>query len=51
MQQPYRWLTIALIVCAVAAVGGAVYFLFTAHTIDVYAEVGKWLLTVAALSC
>jgi hypothetical protein len=48
MQQPYRWLTIALIVCAVAAVGGAVYFLLTAHTVDVHAEVGRWLLTVAA---
>jgi hypothetical protein len=48
MQQPYRWLTIALIAGAVAALGGAVYCLLTAHTVDVHAEVGKWLLTVAA---
>jgi hypothetical protein len=47
MQQPYRWLSLALIVCAVAAVGGALYFLLTAHTVDVHAEVGRWLLTVA----
>jgi hypothetical protein len=48
MQQPYRWLSVGLIAGAVAAVGGAFYFLLTAHTVDVHAEVGKWLLTVAA---
>jgi hypothetical protein len=46
-QQPYRWLSVGLMVCAVAAAGAALYFLLTAHTVDVHAEVGRWLLTVA----
>jgi hypothetical protein len=48
MRQPYRLLTLGLALCAVAAVAGAFILLNRSHTADVDAEVGKWLLTVAA---
>ena len=48
MRQPYRLLTLGLALCAVAAVAGAFILLNRSHTVDVDAEVGKWLLTVAA---
>jgi hypothetical protein len=48
MRQPYRLLTVGLALCAVAAVVGALILLHRSHTVDVDAEVGKWLLTVAA---
>lgn len=32
MREPYRRLSVALVVCAVAAAGAAFYFLLTAHT-------------------
>jgi hypothetical protein len=47
MRQPYRLLSVGLMVCAVAALAAALYFLHRSHTADVDAEVGKWLLTVA----
>jgi hypothetical protein len=48
MRQPYRLLTFGLALCAVAALVGALVLLNRSHTVDVNAEVGKWLLTVAA---
>jgi hypothetical protein len=48
MRQPYRLLTLGLALCAVAAVVGALILLDRSRTVDVGAEVGKWLLTVAA---
>jgi len=48
MRQPYRLLTLGLALCAVAAVVGAFILLDRSRTADVGAEVGKWLLTVAA---
>lgn len=48
MRQPYRLLTLGLALCAVAAVAGAFILLNRSHTVDVDAEVGKWLFTVAA---
>jgi hypothetical protein len=48
MREPYRLLTAGLAICAVAAVAGALSLLYRSHTVDVDAEVGKWLLTVAA---
>lgn len=48
MRQPYRLLIVGLMVGAVAALAAALYFLLTSHTVDVHAEVGRWLLTVAA---
>lgn len=48
MRQPYRLWTVGLVLCAVAALVGAVVFLNRSHTVSVDAEVGKWLLTVAA---
>ncbi len=46
-QQPYGWLSVGLMVGAVAAAAAAIYLLLTAHAVDVHAEVGRWLLTVA----
>lgn len=48
MRQPYRLLTLGLALCAVGALVGALILLNRSHTVDVDAEVGKWLLTVAA---
>ena len=48
MHQPYRALTIGLLVCAAVATAGALVLLNRSATVDVGAEVGKWLLTVAA---
>lgn len=47
MRQPYRLLSVGLMVCAAAALVAALYFLHRSHTADVDAEIGKWLLTVA----
>jgi hypothetical protein len=48
MRQPYRLLTLGLALCAVAALVGALILLNRSHTVDVDAQVGDWLLTVAA---
>jgi hypothetical protein len=48
MRQPYRLLMIGLALGAVAALVGALVLLSRSRTVDVDAEVGKWLLTVAA---
>jgi hypothetical protein len=48
MRQPYRALTIGFLACAAVATAGALVLLNLSHTVDVAAEVGKWLLTVAA---
>jgi len=48
MRQAYRLLTLGLALGAVAALAGAFVLLHRSHTVDVDAEVGKWLLTVAA---
>jgi FtsH-binding integral membrane protein len=48
MRQTYRLLTIGLLVCATAATAGALVLLQRSSTVDADAEVGKWLLTVAA---
>jgi chromate transport protein ChrA len=48
MRQPYRLLTLGLALRAVAAVVGEFILLDRSRTADVGAEVGKWLLTVAA---
>lgn len=48
MRQPYRMLTLGLALCAVVALAGALVLLNRSHSADVDAEVGKWLLTVAA---
>lgn len=51
MRQPYRQLTLGLALCAVAAVVGALILLNHSRTVDVDAEVGKWLLRWPQLSC
>jgi hypothetical protein len=48
MRQPYLVLTLVSALCAAAAFGGALALLNVSHTVSVNAEVGKWLLTVAA---
>jgi hypothetical protein len=48
MRQPFRSLGIGLLAGAGAAIVLALIFLLTDHTVDVRAEVGKWLLTLAA---
>jgi hypothetical protein len=48
MRQPYRLLTLGLALCAAVALVGALILLNRSHTADVDAEVGKWLLTLAA---
>jgi hypothetical protein len=47
-RQPYLVLIIGLGLSAIAAVIGALVFLHSSHMADVNAELGKWLLTVAA---
>ncbi len=48
MRQPYRLLTVGLALCAVAALAGALILLNRSHTGNVDAQLGNWLLTVAA---
>jgi hypothetical protein len=48
MRQPYRLLTVGFLACAAAATAGALVLLHGSNTVDASAEVGKWLLTVAA---
>ena len=48
MRQPYRWLTAVLVLLGVAAFAVALVLLNKSRTADVNAELGKWLLTVAA---
>jgi hypothetical protein len=48
MRQPFRLLTIGSLVGAAGATVGALVLLYSSHKVDVGAEVGKWLLTVAA---
>lgn len=47
MRQLYGWLTVGFFLSGVAAGVGGYVFLRSSHTVDVGAEVGKWLLTVA----
>jgi len=47
MRQPYRLLTLVLLLCAVAAAVGAFVLLHSSHKANVAVEVGRWLLTVA----
>jgi hypothetical protein len=48
MRQPYRSLTAVLVLLGVAAFAVALVLLNDSRTADVNAELGKWLLTVAA---
>jgi hypothetical protein len=47
MRPPYRLWILGLVLCAVAAVVGAVTLLRRSRTADLDAEMGRWLLTVA----
>jgi hypothetical protein len=47
MRQLYVWLTIGLLLCGVAAGAVGYVLLNSAHNVNVPAEVGKWLLTLA----
>lgn len=47
MRQTYRLLTLGFVLCGTAAGVGGIIFLRMSHTVDVNAEVGKWLLTLA----
>lgn len=48
MRRPYGWLSLVLLVLGVAVAASGVVFLESSSKADVNAELGKWLLTVAA---